>query len=424
MKKSGKGGKGKGEDKGKGGGKGKGKGRKGAATGSRKRLVFVRHGEGCHNYTAKSMHADWKGCSGFPDAPLTYVGIAQALSLATNPALLQSMQEGAHVQCSPLRRAQDTMRYALRASASTGEGLFVQVSPFVNELNCCARCCPCLATLMNGAENTSLPEAEQRRLWELKHPADCWSDDASSARSRMEYPDTSFTGHWPSDYQECDPERYLNELWSASADSVVLFGHSGWFKTLVKVLDIPLSEFFAEEKYSSGKCANTPEEKLGHCDICELTIDARVSYSLKGRVFSCKSWKVFPCRPMDELVTNLPHSEFERNLMTSELDKLSRCEDSRGASATLEDFKEHFEELLENETKMRGSHCAASGLVVSADSSTGGTTLNQQNVTQPTLNTQKADQAPNQPRQPQVSRKADQLPPCMQRVDGMANVSI
>merc|ERR1712086_982691 len=127
--------------------------------------------------------------------------------------------------------------------------------------------------------------------------------------------------------------------------------------------------------------------------------------------------KIFACRPMNELVTNLPHSEFERNLMTSELDKMSRCEDLCGASAALEDFKEHFQELLENETRMRGSRCGAAegGLVVTSDSS-GGITLNQQNDNRATLNAQKSDQAPDQPpaRQPQVSQKAEQLP-SMQR---------
>ena len=126
-------------------------------TRERRRFIFVRHGHGAHN---EKGCRGWRGFSGQRDPPLTFSGIAQATSLRRCPQLFDALQHGCLLECSPLRRAQDTAFHAL-------DGYAVCVAPYVMESNLAARALSrashTLAGRVNGSENSALSRAEQWR---------------------------------------------------------------------------------------------------------------------------------------------------------------------------------------------------------------------------------------------------------------------
>ena len=223
----------------------------------RKTLVFIRHGHGCHNDKQNGTHGQWKGLSGICDPPLTNLGAEQAGTLPKCNKLTAILARGARVECSALRRAQDTARHALQPYAGP-EGIAVQVVPHCNEMNKAARAvskvCRRAATLVNGSENTPICKEMQTKMWDMKHTA---APLEESAAVHVHYPTELIQGQdWPSEYLSSAPRKYLKRMFELEGDVIILFGHSNWFAALVKEL-----------KMSVGS-------KIHHCEVCVLHIEA------------------------------------------------------------------------------------------------------------------------------------------------------
>merc|ERR1712166_1084209 len=228
----------------------------------RKTLVFIRHGHGCHNDKQNGTHGQWKGLGGICDPPLTNLGAEQAGTLPKCNKLTAILARGARVECSALRRAQDTARHALQQYAGP-EGIAVQVVPHCNEMNKAARAvskvCRRAATLVNGSENTPICKEMQTKMWDMKHTATPLGGggEEESAAVHVHYPTELIQGQdWPSEYLSSAPRKYLKRMFELEGDETILFGHSNWFAALVKEL-----------KMSAGS-------KIQHCEVCVLHIEA------------------------------------------------------------------------------------------------------------------------------------------------------